>query len=541
MKTEITKEINEKELDELIERIQAAIDNDLSLSVADMQLLLNALMTLAHLHERMADNDITLHKLRKLAGIVNASEKFKNIAPGSLKGKKKKKTSPGNSKNKSRGDASSEVEHQCCHHKLEGDQKGQICPECERGKLYKYEPATHFRISGQSPLLCTKHIIERLRCNACGVYFTAPTTEEARQDGSVQQTYGYSARALMAIYKYYAGNPFYRQQSLQNLFAMPVSASTVFDQCEHLANDVQPVMQHLMTLSASAVHYHLDDTTNRILNQGTIDKPDRKTGKLKKRSGIYTSGIIATLKEAQQVVLFQTNIGHAGEWIDEILMQRPSGVSPLLVMCDALSRNFPTKIKDYHLTLCNAHARREFVDVFHHFPDKVNWVLERYGGIWENDDYCKTHDLSPQARCDHHAEQSLPIMEAIRLWAEQQLDTEQVEENSGLGKAMAYYLRHFEALTGFCRIPGAQLDNNEMEAALKLIIRGRKNSLFFKTLAGAAVADVLTSLIATSVKAGINVFDYFVILQRHADEVKNSPQLYLPWNYQMTLKENQSK
>jgi hypothetical protein len=129
-------------------------------------------------------------------------------------------------------------------------------------------------------------------------------------------------------------------------------------------------------------------------------------------------------------------------------------------------------------------------------------------------------------------------MEEIRLWAEQQLETEQVEENSGLGKAMAYFLRHFEALTGFCRIPGAQLDNNEMEAALKLIIRGRKNSLFFKTLAGAAVADVLTSLIATSVKADINVFDYFVSLQRHADEVKKSPQLYLPWNYQMTLKEN---
>jgi hypothetical protein len=397
MSTKNVTDINEKELDELIERIQEAIAHDLSLSVADMQLLLNALMTLAHLHERMADNDVTLHKLRKLAGIVNASEKLKNIAP-SLKGKKRNKASRGKSKNKSNSDAPNEVEYQCCHHKLEAHQKGQICPECERGKLYKYEPATHFRISGQSPLLCAKHIIERLRCNACGVYFTAPTTEEARQDGSVAQTYGYSARALMAIYKYYAGNPFYRQQTLQNLFAMPVSASTVFDQCEHLANAVQPVMQHLITLSANAVHYHLDDTTNRILNQGTIDKPDRKTGKPKPRSGIYTSGIIATLIEGMPVILFQTNIGHAGEWIDEILTQRPPGASSPLVMCDALSRNFPTQIEDYHLTLCNAHARREFVDVFHHFPDKVNWILERYGGIWKNDDDCEAQSLSPQAR-----------------------------------------------------------------------------------------------------------------------------------------------
>ena len=132
-------------------------------------------------------------------------------------------------------------------------------------------------------------------------------------------------------------------------------------------------------------------------------------------------------------------------------------------------------------------------------------------------------------------------MEEIRAWATQQLHTEQVEENSSLGKALQYYLRHYDALSGFCRIPGAQLDNNEMEATLKLIIRGRKNSLFFKTLAGAAVADVITSLIATCVKAEANVFDYLNLLQRDVKDVKLQPQCYLPWNYTEVLNKDKKE
>jgi len=41
---------------------------------------------------------------------------------------------------------------------------------------------------------------------------------------------------------------------------------------------------------------------------------------------------------------------------------------------------------------------------------------------------------------------------------------------------------------------------------LKLIVRGRKNAYFYKTLAGAEVGDVLTSVIATCELNGVNLF-----------------------------------
>ncbi|MCB1807991.1 MAG: IS66 family transposase [Candidatus Competibacteraceae bacterium] len=524
-------ELSDAELDGLIERLEQAIAHDLALSAADLQCLLQIVLSFAHWHERLSERDITLHKLRKLAGIVQSSETLSHLLPKPPSARSKKPPKTATSKSEP---PSEPVIHERCTHMIEGLQKGQLCPECQRGKLYRYAPVTLLRFTGQSPLVCTQHLLERFRCNACGSYFTAELSPDAQADGEAGQTYGYSARAMMALHKYYAGLPFYRQHTLQQLFGTPISASTVFEQCEHLANAVQPVFNALLGQAAAAVHYHLDDTTNRILNQGPIQKPDRKTGQLKTRTGIYTSGVMATLASGDEILLFQTNIGHGGEWIDQILKDRPPDAPIPILMCDALSRNFPSQI-EFEKSLCNSHARREFVDVFEHFPDDVAWVLEHYALIWQHETHCEEKKLTPTQRLAYHQAHSLPVMQGLREWGQQQLDRGAVEANSGLGKAIGYFERHYPGLTAFCRLEAAQIDNNRLEQALKLVIRNRKNALFFKTLAGAAIADVLLSVIATAAQAKVNVFEYLIVLQRHAKDVKQNPQQWLPWTYQHTL------
>ena len=523
-------ERTDAELDGLIARLEHAIAHDLALSGDDLRVLLQVLLSFAHLHERLSEKDITLHKLRKLAGLVSASEKLSGLVgvPTSAKVRQPsvKPTQP----------AVKPVIHARCSHAIEGLLKGQVCPACERGKLYHYAPSSLIRISGESPLKVTQHLLERLRCNTCGVYFTADLPAEVKTDGPSEQTYGYSARAVMALHKYYAGLPFYRQHTLQQLFGVPISASTVFDQCQALANAVKPVADALIKQAAGAAQYYLDDTTNRIVNQGPIQKANRNTGQLTTRSGIYTSGVIATLDNGADILLFQTNIGHAGEWIDELLKPRPPDALAPIIMCEALSRNFPSQC-GFEKSLCNSHARREFVDVLEHFPDKVPWVLEQYGQIWRNEAHCQEQGLSPSQRLAYHQTHSLPVMTALRQWGQSQLDSGAVEANSGLGKAISYFDRHFVGLTAFCRLESAQLDNNRLEQALKLVIRNRKNALFFKTLAGAAIADVLLSLIATAAQAGINVFEYLILLQRHGETVKQNPEQWLPWTYQNTLQQ----
>jgi hypothetical protein len=70
-----------------------------------------------------------------------------------------------------------------------------------------------------------------------------------------------------------------------------------------------------------------------------------------------------------------------------------------------------------------------------------------------------------------------------------------------------------------------------VERALKLFIRQRKNSLFFRTEHSAYIASVITSLIATCLYAGVNALDYLVALQEHRREVVADPAAWLPWTY----------
>jgi hypothetical protein len=89
-----------------------------------------------------------------------------------------------------------------------------------------------------------------------------------------------------------------------------------------------------------------------------------------------------------------------------------------------------------------------------------------------------------------------------------QFDEKLVEENSGLGKAISYVLKHWTKLTQFLHIPGTPLDNNICEQSLKRAICHRKNSLFYKTPNGASVGDMFIGLIHTCSYAEVNPFEY---------------------------------
>ena len=142
--------------------------------------------------------------------------------------------------------------------------------------------------------------------------------------------------------------------------------------------------------------------------------------------------------------------------------------------------------------------------------------------------------LDPAARLAYHREHSGPAMERPRAWCESELGSGAVEDNGTLGQAMRYVLRHFDALTLFLREPGAPIDNNLAERLLKLVVRGRRNSGFYKTSIGAEVGDICSSVLAVCHENGVNAFDYLCAMQRHAARVRQEPERWMPWNYPTT-------
>lgn len=482
----------------------------------------------------MEQDDVTRHKLRKLLGMIKQSAKRRSDDKDTSKSSQRRKQSKQNNQKKNARRKKQSAPPTVVHHKISNHHKGDPCPECQEGKLYKFDPATLLRVTGHARYEATRHVVEQMRCNACQAIYKASLPESVLEDGNADQKYGYSARSLMVIDKCYSGLPYYHQGNLSGIFSCAISASTIFDQCEQVANAVMPVFYELQRQAAQAKQFLLDDTRHRILTQQPElrDKPNSKGQQL--RTGVYTSGLIACCSDGHEIILFETSLGHAGEHLDTILSKRDLSLPPPLTMSDALSSNSVTKTA-VKACYCNAHARRQFYDLEKLYPTDIGWLLDQYRLIWEHEALIQEAQLDDEQRLAYHQRHSLPVMQSLRDWALHKQASEAFEEHSALGKAILYFLKHYEKLIMFCMEPGALMDNNRMEEKLKIVIRGRKTSHFYKTPTGAGVANVLISLIATADQAQENIFDYLQALQKNQSHVKLNPADWLPWTYRETL------
>jgi hypothetical protein len=205
-----------------------------------------------------------------------------------------------------------------------------------------------------------------------------------------------------------------------------------------------------------------------------------------------------------------------------------------LQMCDGLSHNQPKEFQTL-LSNCILHARRYFVEVVENFPEECRKVIESLREVYHFEAMAKEQNLSADQRLAFHQANSQPVMEELQKWLKEQFDQKRVEPNSGLGQAISYMLKHWEALTRFLSVPGAPLDNNVAERALKKAILHRKNSLGYKTLHGARIGDIHMSLIHTCELNRVNPFEYLMALQRHAADVTKEPTRWLPWCFHQNI------
>jgi len=411
---------------------------------------------------------------------------------------------------------------------------GERCPVCGQGRLYRLAPGVEIRIDGNALLSAIRYELEKLRCSACGAVFTAPMPA-----GAGAEKYSPRARAVLAVSRYYLGLPFYRVEGYQAMLRVPVPDATQGDQIELVADCSYRVFAVLERLAAQGELIHQDDTSVRILALMDDNRTMRAQAEARglarptERTGMFTTALVVKVGE-RTICLYYSGRLHAGENLKALLEQRQAGLDKPVVMSDALSRN---EADEDGLIRCHclAHGRRQFSDLADVFPTECQVVLEALKQVFDHDDEARAQQLSPAQRLAYHQAVSQPILDALKRWLQQQVDERLVEPNSALGKAMAYMQGHWETLTRFLSVVGAPLDNNLVERALKLFIRQRKNSLFYKTEHSASIASVLTSLIATCLQAGVNALEYLVALQEHRTEVFADPAAWLPWTYQASL------
>ena len=413
---------------------------------------------------------------------------------------------------------------------------GDHCPDCRKGKVYEQgEPGVLVRVTGQAPLEATIHQLEKFRCNLCGKVFTARPPEDVGA-----KKYDATSASMIALLKYGSGFPFHRLDRLQGNLGHPVPAATQWEIVHEAARTLEPAYEELLRQAAQGKVLHNDDTTMKILawmgrrRQQSEGGRVGSNGSKGERTGIFTSGIVS-LGQGWRIALFLTGRRHAGENLETVLLRRASNLGRPIQMCDALSRNIPSKKFKTFVANCLTHGRRRFAEVLENFPAQCSYVLEALGKVYRHGAIARRRGMGPAERLRYHQAKSGPLMEKLRAWLERQLAEKHVEPNSGLGEAIGYMLKHWVQLTLFLRRAGAPLDNNIVERALKKAILHRKNALFYKTDNGARVGDLYMSLIHTCELNGADPFDYLTQIQLHAKEVREHPEQWMPWTYRKDL------
>jgi hypothetical protein len=535
------------DLHQIIDRARAG-----PLPDEECQKIRDVLGTLSWLQSELQNKNLTIARLRRLFGLTS-SEKTRDVC-GDPSGKNQAASGekgasnggdrdPGNGgerdpdkKGKRKGhgrngasDYTGANRVAVEHDSLKPKDPCPTCPKSHQGKLYELKtPRTLVRIVGKAPLEATIYEQQTLRCNLCGTVFVADPPPDVGEE-----KYSASAKAIIGFLRYGAGFPFHRLERLEAAFGIPMPASTQWEISADVANSLEPLWNEMVRQAAQARLFHNDDMTMRVQELQKEIELEKRAG-TSSRTGIFSTNILAELEDGQRIALFFTGRKHAGENLTDLLRHRSPSLPPPLQMCDGLDRNLPKEFETI-LINCLLHGRRNFVSIFESFPTPCRVVIETLRDVYRNDAITKERMLSDEERLRYHREHSRPLMVQLRRWMRNQIATKQIEPNSPLGKAIAYMEKRWRALTRFYTTPGAPLDNNLCERALKRAVLHRKNAMFYKTRNGARVGDLFMSLIHTAELAAISPYDYLVSLIRHAQDVARRPAEWMPWNYRQTL------
>ena len=155
---------------------------------------------------------------------------------------------------------------------------------------------------------------------------------------------------------------------------------------------------------------------------------------------------------------------------------------------------------------CWAHVRRKHWEAQSSDLMRPMVMLAYIHLLYDVEREARDQNLGGEARRALRQKKSKPILDDIHAYLER--EQPHVLPKSPEGEAIAYTLSNWKALTRYCEDGDLAIDNNGAERSLRGIAVGRRNWTFYGSDNGGRTAAVLTSLITTSKRLGLNPFAY---------------------------------
>jgi transposase len=394
-----------------------------------------------------------------------------------------------------------------------------ICPCCglvcqkfgeEISEQIDYIPASVF---------VRQHVRFKYACPKCHDHVTVGYVPIAIIDKGLP---GPGLLAQIVASKYADHLPLHRLERILGRHGITLSRSTMCDWMAHVAGMLDPVVALMASLVRESKALHTDATKMPFLDP--------------KVAGKTLSGqmwdFVGDRDHPFDVFAFCRD--HTAACIDAFLKDKG--------YCGHLNADahnlYDHLFADGTITElgCWAHCRRNFYDAKESDPGRAHVVLARIRQLYAveaeaNQSIAEqqfTGAVADAVRLKLRQEKSLPVLTDLRQWLE--AEQPKVLPKSLIGHAIAYALRHWQALTRYVTDGFFDIDNNLAERTLRHIAIGRKNWLFAGSARGAETAAILFSVTSSCHRHGIDVFAYLHdILQRLAENPQPAPAVLRDW------------
>ncbi|WP_407073023.1 IS66 family transposase [Prosthecobacter sp.] len=299
--------------------------------------------------------------------------------------------------------------------------------------------------------------------------------------------------AQIIVAKYCDHLPLYRQEQIyatRHDIAIPRQSSARW---LGLAADwLRPIYEHIHTGVMAGGYVQVDETPIEYLSPG---------------NGRTRQGYFWACKRPGADVSFVWKTSRGARCLDHIIPADFSGT----VQCDGYSAypSFASR-SDGRITLaaCWAHVRRKFHEAAESTPQHAGWVLLQIQHLYRIEKHLRQTQAGPRQCQAIRSSQSRMIIERIHRALTRLKISRQHLPQSAMGKAIDYTLTLWPLLLVYLEDGRIQIDNNEVENAIRPTAVGKKNWLFIGEAEAGERSAIFFTLIEACRSRGIDPQTY---------------------------------
>jgi transposase len=289
-----------------------------------------------------------------------------------------------------------------------------------------------------------------------------------------------SVLASIISFKFALQLPFYRISQFFGFYGLQIKRSTMCKWMIQCAEKLIPLFVELENRLKACNSIGIDETIVQVLKEPG-KKPESKS----------VMWVRITQNIIYRIVLFNYSTNKSSETACLLL----KGVKGYVQADGTNIYNAATAIGNFKRLGCAMHARRKFKQALVVAPvdSLARHGLDAFKDLYTLEATIK--NLPYDERKERRLKEAKPVWDNLFVWAKEKLPL--VQPKTKLAEALNYLINEFGYLTGYLDAGHLEIDNGEVERAIRPFAIGRKNWLFCDSMAGARASAMLYSLVGT--------------------------------------------